>query len=278
MRTSSRLALPSTLILSAALLTVACRTHDAAVELPASSPSGTPTPVALEGQTSIWVYIASRYDADFDGFVQRWEYDRGAFEQLDRDQDGALTAADFESDPSPESTRMMTAMVGESLLGQYFQADDQPAALGVGELERVMRAYDTDDDGRIDAGEFGCAAGAQAAFGRTRGGGLASMLDVPDPWGGLRSAIDDDADEALGDGEIFAFFESLDEDADGELSFDPETEWTEDGSPVTENTSGPAAGLAAPDFELPYDRGSERVRLSSFRGDRPVALIFGSYT
>jgi hypothetical protein len=34
----------------------------------------------------------------------------------------------------------------------------------------------------------------------------------------------------------------------------------------------------APDFDLPLLNGSGRVRLSSFRGAKPVALIFGSYT
>jgi hypothetical protein len=37
-------------------------------------------------------------------------------------------------------------------------------------------------------------------------------------------------------------------------------------------------GDEAPDFELQYKKSQETVRLSSFRGDRPVALIFGSYT
>lgn len=38
------------------------------------------------------------------------------------------------------------------------------------------------------------------------------------------------------------------------------------------------AGDAAPDFRLQtYDK-SSLVQLSSFRGDRPVVLIFGSYT
>ncbi len=40
-----------------------------------------------------------------------------------------------------------------------------------------------------------------------------------------------------------------------------------------------AVGDEAPDFELPLlERPHERVRLSSLRGRRPVALIFGSYT
>jgi hypothetical protein len=38
------------------------------------------------------------------------------------------------------------------------------------------------------------------------------------------------------------------------------------------------AGEVAPDFDLPGADGSTRVRLSSFRGNQPVALVFGSYT
>jgi hypothetical protein len=40
----------------------------------------------------------------------------------------------------------------------------------------------------------------------------------------------------------------------------------------------PRAGDEAPDFELGDAKGEGRLRLSDFRGERPVALIFGSYT
>ena len=40
----------------------------------------------------------------------------------------------------------------------------------------------------------------------------------------------------------------------------------------------PKIGEAAPDFDLALHDGSGRVRLSQFRGDRPVVLIFGSIT
>jgi hypothetical protein len=43
-------------------------------------------------------------------------------------------------------------------------------------------------------------------------------------------------------------------------------------------TLAPAVGSEAPDFTLPRLGGGEPVVLSSFRGRRPVALIFGSYT
>jgi peroxiredoxin len=37
-------------------------------------------------------------------------------------------------------------------------------------------------------------------------------------------------------------------------------------------------GDQAPDFELPLLDRTRQVRLSAFRGDRPVVLVFGSYT
>ena len=39
-----------------------------------------------------------------------------------------------------------------------------------------------------------------------------------------------------------------------------------------------APGALAPDFTLPRHDRSERMTLSSYRGQRPVVLIFGSYT
>lgn len=37
-------------------------------------------------------------------------------------------------------------------------------------------------------------------------------------------------------------------------------------------------GDAAPEFDLPRERGEGTVRLSDFRGKKPVVLVFGSYT
>jgi len=40
----------------------------------------------------------------------------------------------------------------------------------------------------------------------------------------------------------------------------------------------PKPGDMAPDFELHDPTGKEAVQLSGFRGSRPVALVFGSFT
>ena len=43
-------------------------------------------------------------------------------------------------------------------------------------------------------------------------------------------------------------------------------------------TLAPEVGSDAPDFKLPRLGSAQHVQLSSFRGRKPVALIFGSYT
>ena len=40
----------------------------------------------------------------------------------------------------------------------------------------------------------------------------------------------------------------------------------------------PKVGDEAPDFELFGIDGRDSVRLSNFRGEKPVALVFGSFT
>jgi hypothetical protein len=43
-------------------------------------------------------------------------------------------------------------------------------------------------------------------------------------------------------------------------------------------TNAPKEGDLAPDFELYDMRNEKSVCLSEFKGEKPVALIFGSYT
>ena len=44
------------------------------------------------------------------------------------------------------------------------------------------------------------------------------------------------------------------------------------------NAEAPKQGDRAPDFELCDVKGENPVRLSQFIGQRPVALVFGSFT
>ena len=47
---------------------------------------------------------------------------------------------------------------------------------------------------------------------------------------------------------------------------------------VARDETGPGVGAFPPDFALRRLGTDERVRLSDFKGHRPVALVFGSYT
>ena len=47
---------------------------------------------------------------------------------------------------------------------------------------------------------------------------------------------------------------------------------------LVRDETGPRVGEGAPDFHLKRLGSEQRVRLSDFRGRRPVALAFGSYT
>ncbi len=44
------------------------------------------------------------------------------------------------------------------------------------------------------------------------------------------------------------------------------------------DAQAPRVGEPAPDFELLDSNGENPVRLSGFKGEKPVALIFGSFT
>ena len=43
-------------------------------------------------------------------------------------------------------------------------------------------------------------------------------------------------------------------------------------------SGGPRIGDTAPDFKLKTKDGDKEVQLASFKGKRPVVLVFGSYT
>ncbi len=47
---------------------------------------------------------------------------------------------------------------------------------------------------------------------------------------------------------------------------------------IRRDQMGPHEGETPPDFSLKRMGSEERVRLSSFKGKKPVALVFGSYT
>lgn len=233
---------------------------------------GDAQPAASEASESVYAYLTARYDADGDGVVTAAEYGRdgAAFARLDRARDGVLTPEDFVAagrrvlGSSPAEARRLRAL---HLLGWYFQSDGRPESVDVDELVAAHEAYDADGNGRVGRREFERLAPSRAGFGRRPAGRWAGLLEVEttDPWERIVRGVDSNVDSFLSAAELAAFHRAN----AGEWTFAAEDVFAPD---------GPAAGAVAPDFTLAGYDGGGAITLSSFAGERPVALIFGSYT
>ena len=71
---------------------------------------------------------------------------------------------------------------------------------------------------------------------------------------------------------------AADENAKAESKKSEKAAKKDDKKPRGRESTQLKAGDMAPDFELKTLDGKQTVKLSSFRGKKPVALIFGSYT
>ena len=85
-----------------------------------------------------------------------------------------------------------------------------------------------------------------------------ATMEVPSPADGVVASLEVALDDTVSEGDLVAV--------------------------LTVEGAGDAVGEKAPDFELPFATKDGKVaegakaRLSSFRNEKPVALIFGSYT
>ncbi|MFT7464159.1 MAG: Ca2+-binding EF-hand superfamily protein [Pseudohongiellaceae bacterium] len=224
---------------------------------------------------TVWQYLADKYDADGDGSVLAAEYDRGAetFGRLDKNGDGALDPSDFASSAAG-GMAMTPERMAPMILSRGFQRDDDPA-LTRDEVIQTFAALDADQDGSLVAAE------ATPAYTSMR-----AMMDR-DFHAMLVSAADENGDGELSELELLQLFDRLDQDSDGALTpvkgrgNSGSRQGSESAGDVQEGGEQPPAskGLMAPDFTLkPVSGNGDAVQLSCFRGDRPVALIFGSYT
>ena len=239
---------------------------------------GTPTLELEYDQDSPWEFYRQKYDADASGDVSEAEYDaeRSAFARLDRDGDGVLTEEDFV--PSARDMRgMEIEMRAMRAMFEYLQEDPErendEIELTMDELFFAAEAFDTNGDEALGEAEF--RALADARYRPMPKDDMARLLGDRDPWDSLIAGLDRDDDGFLSFPELERFFDHLD-DGDFVLYFtldDPRG-----GTTAREPQSGPRVGTLAPDFELAPPEGGETVRLSDFVDDRPVALIFGSYT
>ena len=85
--------------------------------------------------------------------------------------------------------------------------------------------------------------------------------------GDISRVLDYDRDGTVTEADMHAVFAAMDSNGD---------DLVEQG---VEIDMPPCIGEIAPDFTLPFaEQKGEELTLSSFRSDKPVALIFGSYT
>ncbi len=239
---------------------------------PADPASAQETTDGPRESNPVFEYLLDRYDRDDDGTITADEYDReGAdFARLDRTMDGRLTAEDFERSGRrvralhPSEGRRLRAV---HLVAWYLQDDDDAAHVGRSEVQAALQAYDRNEDGRVGRTEFERIADRRARYGRRPDGRWAGLLEVEttDPFERLIDGTDGNDDGFLTAAELDAFYTSH------------EAQWTIDPALVS---APPRAltGQVAPDFTLASPDGATTVTLSDFAGERPVALIFGSYT
>jgi thiol-disulfide isomerase/thioredoxin len=230
------------------------------------------------GSRAIWSFLAERYDRDGDGRVVAAEYPRKAarFEALDADRDGALTRADFEA-----PTRM-DAYVAEFVWTRIAlaAAPAPAAAAGEGEgrragppdldeasLARAFSRVDADGDGRVREPEL---AEALAAAERVPTDAMPDFPRGVRPFPSLLAVADPDASGDVTLAEVEAWRAAR--------AAEPEEGPPPDPERAKARARGVPVGEPAPDFTLPRSDGGGDVSLLSFRGVRPVVLVFGSHT
>lgn len=117
-----------------------------------------------------------RWDADRDALIDPAEFARGLFEMADHDDDGTLSAAEFEAarawlpgDPDPETIARWDRDGDGHLDPQAFTA-------GV-IIDQLDRGWDGDGDGRLTRAEV--ADGLRLAFDRDGDGQLQDAEQAP---------------------------------------------------------------------------------------------------
>lgn len=228
----------------------------------------------------VFKFLSGKYDKDQDGKITSAEYPRGAekFAAYDANGDGVLTADDFSGGGRRRGRRSgggrggggRNRNAGSDLpleLGGVLarSADaDEDGKVTQAEWKKVIAAVDGNKDGNVDTDELGgilCAA-------------LGRKNLSPRAVGRRSRHLDTNKDGRIQLSEIDGLFARLDKDQDQTIGKD------ELGTARRPRPSGPPrVGDMAPDFDLPTVADPEQtVKLSSFRGAKPVALIFGSYT
>jgi len=253
----------------------AAAVKEATSKLDARDKPSEPAPANANRRRSsgqVYEFVASNYDANKDGTITEAEYGRGerAFRNLDRNKDGVITADDWQRSRrgasgnrqrnsgqrsmTPEQ-RLVRQRRFVEMFASFLNVDGQPG-IGTHEWRQWAASMPVDDDGVIATEDLSSFLGT-AADGR-----MASMGTR-----GLQRDLDTDGNGDVTRADLASMFDALDTDNDSVLGRGDDLRMP------------PGRGEMAPDFTLAYaDGADEKVTLSSFRGKKPVALIFGSYT
>ena len=249
-------------------------------------------PVATDASIDTqWKYLLDRYDENGDREISTAEYSREgqSIDRWDRNEDGLLSDADFERTTGDsrqgqgrgEMMRQMRDPMARRMMSRYFQTDDNNEVVTRAEFDAALASYDLNGDGALEASEFR----ARATSAKVTAPGddspmVARFMGDMDPWDTIANAVDRDKSGTMSTMELASFYDKM---AAGAGKWDLRAMTGGGGRGRSERgaapeKTGPSVGTMAPDFTLESPEGEELVRLSSFRGSKPVALIFGSYT
>ena len=180
-----------------------------------------------------------------------WEW---LISKYDANQDGVITQAEFEG-PADSFERLDRDGDGDLKPDDFDWSDRSPFMRQQGTANQLFARIDRSSNGRISSEEWQKAfeklAGKKAYLTRED---LRAALFPPPPRPEIMAMMmrEGPSQTTLLKG-IFS----------GELG---------------SMCEGPAIGKQAPDFELETEDGKRKIRLADFRGQKPVVLIFGSFT
>ncbi|MHC4815255.1 MAG: EF-hand domain-containing protein [Planctomycetota bacterium] len=237
----------------------------------------------------VWEHLAAQYDKNQDGKIVKAEYPRGdqKFANWDSDGDGAITQSDLENRRRGRRAGGRNRGQGGNRGGTRTIMPNNNFILG----RHVARPADHDKDSkvtgkewtafiaRLDCDEDGLVSGEELKLSNRR-------------FRMVRTAMDANQDGNVQLQELAAVFAQLDRDQDKELSGREIGIFGNRAGNRGATRGGSQAGVpqpgdVAPDFELPLAEQPQdakdakqkvTIKLSSFAGKKPVALIFGSYT
>ena len=213
-------------------------------------------------------FLLRKYDTNDDGYVSRQEYKRTevAFRRLDRDGSGRLDGADFYQPQSADEDDSRS--VAETTLFNMFKGSERPERLDLETLRGSFVLSDSNGDGLLNMQEF--------EGSRSRREPEASAPEQADQWPSLLAIADSDQDGCLSLEECVTVFSGGQAD----------TVWAQISEKVIigpaafvdEILDRPLQGLSAPSLKLTALDSGDSVELEDLWREKPVALIFGSYT